>query len=234
MTDNIIKQPPLPDTIHFNHTRDNDKTEVMRITRNGVWVNPDMAVDETAQAVLDALDYQVKVLVQRAVEAEREKVAKWMMVQGYATGHGDTVEDLLKELGWQVAPVDAVNMSQERVDETAKGEHDSLGSEWVECVKLPIVVHVRKQRDGETHISTREGITPVLSDDLIMRGVAGEEYPIGRELFERTYTFDTAPPKREWVGLTDEDIAELRRNGAHSVSDSDFMAIEAKLKEKNA
>ena len=141
------------------------------------------------------------------------------------------VEDLLKELGWQVAPVDAVNMSQERVDETAKGEHDSLGSEWVECVKLPIVVHVRKQRDGETHISTREGITPVLSDDLIMRGVAGEEYPIGRELFERTYTFDTAPPKREWVGLTrrELDIATL---GLQDLGDC-YLAIEAKLKEKN-
>ena len=104
---------------------------------------------------------------------------------------------------------DAVNMTQECVDETAKGEHDTLGSEWVECVKLPIVVHVRNQREGETHISTREGITPVLPDDLIMRGVAGEEYPIGRGLFERTYTFDTAPPKKEWVGLTDEEIHEV-------------------------
>jgi hypothetical protein len=37
----------------------------------------------------------------------------------------------------------------------------------------------------------------------------------------------------EWAGLTDEDMAELRRNGAHSVSDADFRAIEAKLKEKN-
>ena len=35
--------------------------------------------------------------------AEREKVAAWMMSQGYATGHGDTVEDLLKELEWQIA-----------------------------------------------------------------------------------------------------------------------------------
>jgi hypothetical protein len=34
---------------------------------------------------------------------EREKVAKWMVERGYATGHGDTVEDLLKELDWQVA-----------------------------------------------------------------------------------------------------------------------------------
>jgi hypothetical protein len=33
---------------------------------------------------------------------EREKLAAWMMRQGYATGHGDTVEDLLKELEWQI------------------------------------------------------------------------------------------------------------------------------------
>jgi uncharacterized protein Usg len=36
------------------------------------------------------------------VAAEREKLATWMMRQGYATGHGDTVEDLLKELEWQI------------------------------------------------------------------------------------------------------------------------------------
>ena len=35
--------------------------------------------------------------------AEREKVAAWMMQRSYATGHGDTIEDLLKELEWQVA-----------------------------------------------------------------------------------------------------------------------------------
>ena len=34
--------------------------------------------------------------------AEREKVANWMMQRGYATGHGDTTEDLLSELEWQV------------------------------------------------------------------------------------------------------------------------------------
>ena len=33
--------------------------------------------------------------------AEREKVAKWMIKHDYATGHGDTIEDLLKELVWQ-------------------------------------------------------------------------------------------------------------------------------------
>lgn len=30
-----------------------------------------------------------------------EAIANWMMKKGYATGHGDTVEDLLTELEWQ-------------------------------------------------------------------------------------------------------------------------------------
>jgi len=34
--------------------------------------------------------------------AEREKVARWMIRRGYATGHGDSTEDLLQELDWQV------------------------------------------------------------------------------------------------------------------------------------
>ncbi len=35
--------------------------------------------------------------------AQREKVAHWMRSMGYATGHGDTVEDLLGELRAQIA-----------------------------------------------------------------------------------------------------------------------------------
>ena len=35
--------------------------------------------------------------------AECEKVARWMIRNGYATGHGDTIEDLLEELEWQIA-----------------------------------------------------------------------------------------------------------------------------------
>jgi hypothetical protein len=41
-------------------------------------------------------------LVATPPAAQRNKVASWMMAQGYATGHGDTTEDLLKELEWQV------------------------------------------------------------------------------------------------------------------------------------
>jgi len=39
---------------------------------------------------------------QGIIAAEREKVAKWMIAKGYATGHGESIEDLLKELEWQI------------------------------------------------------------------------------------------------------------------------------------
>jgi hypothetical protein len=32
----------------------------------------------------------------------REAVARWMIENGYATGHGDTLDDLLRELIGQV------------------------------------------------------------------------------------------------------------------------------------
>ena len=35
--------------------------------------------------------------------SDKEKLAKWMMRHEYATGHGDTIEDLLEELKWQIA-----------------------------------------------------------------------------------------------------------------------------------
>ena len=85
-----------------------------------------------------------------------------------------------------------------------QAEPVEIGQEWQPCVKLPVTVHVREQRPGESHVSTREGITPIRTDDLIMRGVAGEEYPIGRELFQRTYRLGTHPPRREWQGLKEE------------------------------
>ena len=34
--------------------------------------------------------------------SDKETLAQWMMQRGYATGHGDTMEDLLEELDWQI------------------------------------------------------------------------------------------------------------------------------------
>jgi len=44
---------------------------------------------------------------------EREKVAAWMIQRGYATGHGDTMVELLKELEWQIA--ERVAAERERI-----------------------------------------------------------------------------------------------------------------------
>jgi hypothetical protein len=122
------------------------------------------------------------------------------------------------------------------IDASLAQTQEPVGDEWTPCMKLPVVVYVRKQRLGEAHISTREGITPVKPDDLIMRGVSGEEYPIGRAIFEQTYSLATTPPQRTWVGLTDEKIDKLR-SGYQSGRIGSFVAlaqaIEAKLKEKN-
>ena len=45
----------------------------------------------------------------------------------------------------------------------------------------------------------------------------------------------TAPPRREWVGLTDEEITEIRLKmfDAFATNYEAYRAIEAKLKEKN-
>lgn len=55
---------------------DTDATEVLRLSKDGIWANPDIPADEAAKLVLEAIDYNIKVLVQKAVEDEREACAK--------------------------------------------------------------------------------------------------------------------------------------------------------------
>jgi len=54
---------------------EDDPIEILRITKKGVWANPDIPVDEAAKKVLEAIDHNIKVLVQKAVEEEREECA---------------------------------------------------------------------------------------------------------------------------------------------------------------
>ena len=49
---------------------------------------------------LEADDAQTWAAV--AMIVNRHKVAKWMIDRGYSTGRGDTIEDLLRELDWQI------------------------------------------------------------------------------------------------------------------------------------
>jgi hypothetical protein len=104
--------------------------------------------------------------------------------------------------------VDAVNISQERVDETAKREHEPT---------LWFAIH----HDGNVKYTT---------DSARAKGwKESGAYRVVRDYY-------TAPPKREWVGLTDEEILAVARDhyNPHQRSEISFAkAIEAKLKEKN-
>ena len=136
-----------------------------------------------------------------AITAVRERLAK----PDPRNQCGETCERAklcavcLAEMGAQPDPLQRLTDVQQEIEAALAPEQKpvDIGTEWTSCVKLPVTVHVRQQRPGETHVSTREGITPVKPDDLIMRGVSGEEYPIGREIFERTYHLGEAHTKPE-------------------------------------
>jgi hypothetical protein len=51
-------------------------TEVLRLSKDGLWANPDIPADDAAKLVLKAIDANIKVLVQKAVEEEREACAQ--------------------------------------------------------------------------------------------------------------------------------------------------------------
>ena len=98
---------------------------------------------------------------------------------------------------------------EKRVDETAKRVHE------------PVYAFRRKGLDDFCTCDKRR------YDEL-----SGKP-----DLFE-VAVFYTAPPKREWVGLTDEEIALICGEcaaSAHRTDDISYArAIEVKLKEKNA
>jgi hypothetical protein len=51
-------------------------TEVLRLSVDGIWANPDVPVDDAAKLVLAAVGDNINVLIQTAVQAEREACAK--------------------------------------------------------------------------------------------------------------------------------------------------------------
>ena len=56
---------PEPSNIIFYNTLDGKQTEVLRISKNGITSNPNVPVDEAADAVIRALDGHIKRLTQR-------------------------------------------------------------------------------------------------------------------------------------------------------------------------
>ncbi|OBQ43530.1 MAG: hypothetical protein AN484_11970 [Aphanizomenon flos-aquae WA102] len=55
---------------------------------------------------------------------ERNKLAAWMMAQGYATGHGDTMEGLLEELEREIG-FDRAELWIKRINEAVLAEREA-------------------------------------------------------------------------------------------------------------
>ena len=112
----------------------------------------------------------------------------------------DMGKKALKEV-MEALHVYAVNILAERVDETAKREHEPYGYVWT---SLRDGMEVRFSRMPPNKFYNPQDIKPVY----------------------------TAPPKREWVGLTDAEVEAWRGN--YDFFDSALVReVEAKLKEKN-
>ena len=78
-----------------------DREEIIRMAREAgckPFRSPEHWDDVQVFATPDVLERFAALVA----AAERNKLAAWMMRQGYATGHGDSIEKLLEELEWQI------------------------------------------------------------------------------------------------------------------------------------
>ena len=104
------------------------KPAIWRIFQNGRW----SYADHPSTNHLDRPAWQ-PLYASAGVDADREVLAAWMTRQGYATGHGDTIEDLLQELelniaeSWTRALVNGVEGEREAC---AKVVEEWLHGEW--------------------------------------------------------------------------------------------------------
>jgi hypothetical protein len=66
---------PRPNSVMFFGTINGEQTEVMRISKDGIWANPDVPTDDAAKALLEALDVHIRMMVDRELDREIEACA---------------------------------------------------------------------------------------------------------------------------------------------------------------
>jgi hypothetical protein len=153
-------------------------------------------------------DQAISALRQDIAEAEKQEPLVWMNKYGHVASFKN--DEYTAPL--YTAPVHASDISQERVDETAKGGHD-------------LVYRLRKRAEIRRQIPDRKSVQE------------GQPDRIADLLEEAAEAFESAK-ERGWVGLTDEEIYDyadkfLYTHGSNYGIKSFGKAIEAKLKEKN-
>ena len=100
-------------------------TELRPLIEREYWVFP--CIDDLETFVgLACAD-----MVQAAVNVQREKVARWMLANGYATGHGEKITDLLEELKWQIE--EKIAIEREACAKVCEAEGERVDASWVSC-----------------------------------------------------------------------------------------------------
>ena len=139
---------------------------------------------------------------------------------------------------------DAINIKQERVDETAKREHEPVemfkhwslnwlvGKYYGTYISNGISrIHIWNEPTGR--VSPREIDAGWKDGDDFDHTESLEDYKLAVRICEAL----NAPPKREWQNLTDDEIKEIvgpwGETPIKGYTRKLFDQIEAKLKEKN-
>jgi hypothetical protein len=168
-----------------------------------------------------------------AVQGTKQEPVAWREVAGKTTHYYDYNENGRGEPLYP-APVHAIDMSQERVDETAKCGHEPVAqctypkcqatNGCVGACSKTAPVHAIHTSEKHVHESDKD------RHEWVEPSEFNEDY--------MPWKFKP-PPKREWVGLTDEDIdlyafdEGVTDNKAPAWLVTYARGIEAKLKEKN-
>lgn len=117
--------PPLP--MH-------DYASTRAAIQNAIRWNCDVALNPAVSEDARKLQEQARAEAQREVEEApklamtmgREAVAQWMIERSYATGHGETIDDLLGELRFAVraeALREAAEIAEDATEDSSRGDH---------------------------------------------------------------------------------------------------------------
>ena len=100
---------------------------------NQVGASPSSNPDE--YDVLKITYCELEAFAKLVAEKEREVVANWIMDRGFATGHGDSIVDLLDQLEWQIAEKEREECAEVCDDIHAEHEVKGVFSSYAEAIR---------------------------------------------------------------------------------------------------
>jgi hypothetical protein len=86
---------------------------------------------------------------------ERNKLAAWMMAQGYATGHGDTIEGLLEELEREIG-FKRAELWIKRISVAVLAEREACAEKTGEFARKWWSIHCESNKHMETTLKAHQ------------------------------------------------------------------------------